>query len=179
MTAADRGSVIGTFHARAEEARSTVHALAGWSDVAALALELAGDGRIVLAPSLAAAAPALAARLGSRAELPDARDPVASVADAEVGVVRGALAVAETGSVLLVEGALADRAVSMLSRTLIQVVDRGDVVPALEAVAERLVAGDMAPYASLTTGPSRTADIERSLTIGVQGPSAVHVVIVG
>ena len=34
-------------------------------------------------------------------------------------------------------------------------------------------------YLTLTTGPSRTADIERVLTIGVQGPRAVHLVVVG
>jgi L-lactate dehydrogenase complex protein LldG len=30
---------------------------------------------------------------------------------------------------------------------------------------------------SLVTGPSRTADIERVLTIGVQGPKALHIVL--
>jgi len=41
------------------------------------------------------------------------------------------------------------------------------------------MAAGLPAYASLTTGPSRTADIERSLTIGVQGPNAVHVVVLG
>ena len=35
-----------------------------------------------------------------------------------------------------------------------------------------------AAYATFVTGPSRTADIERSLTIGVQGPSRLTAAIV-
>ncbi|MSQ42257.1 MAG: hypothetical protein EXR65_04390 [Dehalococcoidia bacterium] len=172
-------SAVETFRARAEEAQSSVHALAGWPEVAALAIALAGDGRVALAPSLARAQPALLAWLGARALLPDAAAPAASVADAAVGIVRGALAVAETGSVLLIEPDLADRCVSMLSRALIQVVERGRVVESLDAVPGALAEAGQPAYASLTTGPSRTADIERSLTIGVQGPHAVHVVVLG
>ena len=38
---------------------------------------------------------------------------------------------------------------------------------------------DACDYAglSLVTGPSRTADIERVLTIGVQGPKVLHVLV--
>ncbi|MBM3141407.1 MAG: lactate utilization protein, partial [Chloroflexi bacterium] len=95
------------------------------------------------------------------------------------GVVRGALAVAETGSVLLVEPEPADRAVSMLSLALVQVVARDRLVASLDDVASALLAGGPPLFASLTTGPSRTADIERALTIGVQGPREVHVVLLG
>jgi L-lactate dehydrogenase complex protein LldG len=38
---------------------------------------------------------------------------------------------------------------------------------------------DQRHYISLVTGPSRTADIERTLTIGVQGPKALCVIVVG
>jgi len=75
--------------------------------------------------------------LGARALLPDPSAPATSVADAAVGIVRGALAVAETGSVLLVEPELADRCVSMLSYALIQVVAREHVVDSLDAVPAR------------------------------------------
>ena len=104
-----------------------------------------------------------------------------TVAGCAVGLVRGAFAVAETGSVVLVEERAEDRAVSMLAPIVIQVVDRADVLPRLEALLERVLLAPGGPpvFASVTTGPSRTADIERSLTIGVHGPHEVHVVVLG
>ena len=111
---------------------------------------------------------------------PSLEAPFASVADVAVGIVRAVLAIAETGSVLLAQHEPADRAVSMLSRTAIQVVDRDRVVDSLDEVATWLADNSSeVSLATLVTGPSRTADIERSLTIGVQGPANLHLVVLG
>ncbi|MCY3567205.1 MAG: LUD domain-containing protein [Chloroflexi bacterium] len=107
-----------------------------------------------------------------RGELPDADDPLRSIADRLVGITVAALGVAETGSLLLIERAPIDRAVSLLTRHLIVAVGQDDIVDDL-ADGFRWLADQprAAAYATFVTGPSRTADIERSLTIGVQGPS--------
>jgi L-lactate dehydrogenase complex protein LldG len=107
----------------------------------------------------------------------------ASVADAPAGLSHAELAVAETGSVLLAENALAARVVSMLTLTHFVLVQAEDLVAVLDTVGERLqqlsrVGQDQRHYISLVTGPSRTADIERTLTIGVQGPKALCVLFV-
>ena len=168
------------FRERAEQSQSQVHDLAGWPAVIGLALSLVGDERVAVSPALASEVPEIVELLADRAHLPDADDPARSVADAAVGLVRGELAVAESGSVLVAENELVDRVVSMLSRTVVQVVDRERVVGSLDDVAHWLAErGSTAGYSALVTGPSRTADIERSLTIGVQGPAAVHVVVLG
>lgn len=173
-------TTLDRFRAHSDESRSVVHEYPGWDEVAALALTLAGPDRVAIAPSLASDVPQLLVPLGDHALVPTADDPVAQVADIAVGIVRGELAVAETGSVLISAHALADRSVSMLSRTVVQVVDRDHFVERLDDVARWLTAQGGGPgYASLVTGPSRTADIERSLTIGVQGPGEVHVVVLG
>jgi L-lactate utilization protein LutC len=104
-----------------------------------------------------------------------------SAVDAPVGLVLGWNAVAETGSVLLAEPSLEDRSVGLLSKTCIQIVETSTLLPRLEDVAVVLRALALQPngaYASLVSGPSRTADIELSLTVGVQGPERVGVVFV-
>jgi len=107
----------------------------------------------------------------------------ASVADAPVGLSSAELAVAETGSVLLAENSLEARVVSMLTLTHFVLVRANDLVPMLDEVGAYLakfskVGPDQRHYVSLVTGPSRTSDIERVLTIGVQGPKALCVLVV-
>jgi len=107
----------------------------------------------------------------------------ASVADAPAGLSSAELAVAETGSVLLAENSLEGRVVSMLTLTHFVLVRASDLVPMLDEVGARLqqitkAGPDQRHYISVVTGPSRTADIERTLTIGVQGPKTLCVLIV-
>ena len=103
---------------------------------------------------------------------------VEAIADRPVGVTQAALAVAETGSLLLVEPDPLDRYVSLLTRHLIVAVREEDIVPTLADAFGWLAAQPRAAaYATFVTGPSRTADIERSLTIGVQGPSRLTAAI--
>ena len=113
-------------------------------------------------------------------DLPDVNDPLRSVADRPVGIAKAELAIAETGSVLLIEPTPLDRVVSLLTRHLIVVVAEQDIVEEL-ADGFRWLASQprAAAYATFVTGPSRTADIERSLTIGVQGPSRMTVAVIG
>ncbi len=107
----------------------------------------------------------------------------ASVADAPAGLSNAELAVAETGSVLLAENSLQARVVSMLTLTHFVLVQLDDLVPMLDEAGARLQrftrpGPDQRRYVSLVTGPSRTADIERTLTVGVQGPKAVCVLFI-
>ena len=104
-----------------------------------------------------------------------------SALDVPVGFVLGMHAVAETGSVLLAEPTLSDRAVGMLTLNCVQIVQTETLLPGLDeagVVLRRLALRPNGAYATLATGPSRTADIEMSLTVGVQGPGKVAVLFV-
>ena len=111
-------------------------------------------------------------------------DSPARVADTPAGLSTAELAIAETGSVLLAENALEARVVGMLTLTHFVLVRKETLFPMLEDAGKLLVelkksGSDQRHYISLVTGPSRTADIERTLTIGVQGPKAFCVIHVG
>jgi L-lactate dehydrogenase complex protein LldG len=108
----------------------------------------------------------------------------ASVADAPAGLSVAEVAIAETGSVLLADNALEARVVSMLTLTHFVLVRKEKLFPMLEDAGKLLLDFTKTGivqrhYISLVTGPSRTADIERTLTIGVQGPKALCVIVVG
>ena len=159
-------------------ASSTYLEVAGWSEL----VDHLGDVEVVaIAPSLARAWPHLVAALegrGARVVIPDGDDPAAQVADVPVGVTWAEMAIAETGSLLVSEHELGDRVVTMLCRRLVQIVAADAIEARLEAAASWMQSRSGQPgFASLMTGPSRTADIERSLTIGVQGPDEVDVVV--
>ena len=94
-------------------------------------------------------------------------------------------AVAETGSVVVVPGPGLSRLVSLVPPVHIAVVRAQDVVESLDDVflLRRLEyyrnGGDMGSYLNFITGPSRTADIEQTIVVGVHGPKEVHMVLLG
>jgi L-lactate dehydrogenase complex protein LldG len=94
------------------------------------------------------------------------------------GISLGRLGVAETGSVL-VHSTAADRRLELCVDVHVVLLDAGSVVPTLDEALARVRELSARPpaYASLVTGPSRSADIERRLAVGVHGPGVLHVLL--
>ncbi len=102
----------------------------------------------------------------------------AAQALAEVGVTGVDAAIAETGTLALVSSADHPRTASLLPPVHLAIVRTADLVPTLRTCFARL--RDRIPSASainFITGPSRTADIELQLTLGVHGPGELLVVL--
>jgi L-lactate dehydrogenase complex protein LldG len=94
-------------------------------------------------------------------------------------------ALAETGTLILVSGSGRPRSTSLLPDTHVAVFGRDRLVESLEQVGILLEALHVDPALSMSgaminfiTGPSRTADIELTLTRGVHGPKEVHAIFV-
>jgi L-lactate dehydrogenase complex protein LldG len=92
----------------------------------------------------------------------------------------GEFAVAETGSVALNERAV-ERAKCFLAERLWVLVPEREIVSTLDVGLDRVrdLVRAGARHPLLMTGPSRTADIERVLTIGVHGPRVVVIIVIG
>lgn len=118
--------------------------------------------------------PKLARRATRRAAKTAKPAPAAEV------VALAEFAVAETGSIALDEPA-ADRGACFLAERLWVLVAEREIVPTLDVGLQRMrdLVRAGARHPLLMTGPSRTADIERVLTIGVHGPKALMIIVVG
>lgn len=101
---------------------------------------------------------------------------------ASVGVARAARGIAATGTCVVETDDEETRLETMLPETSVLVLRADDIVADIPDVADYLrgrQADGKVSYTSFITGPSRTADIERVGAIGVHGPLALVVILVG
>ena len=132
--------------------------------VAAYAAER--NGPLVAAPELDVAADLVWPDCGSQA-----------AAGAAVGVVPAVAAAAQTGTILLRSDDNRGRAASLLPAACIFVIDTGTIVDTLGDYLRAVE--DLPSQLVAVTGPSRSADIESTLVIGVHGPGEVHAILTG
>jgi L-lactate dehydrogenase complex protein LldG len=100
----------------------------------------------------------------------------AELADVDVGVVRAAFGVAETGSVWLTAREFKLSSLGFLSQHLVVLLDPARIVGNMHHAYRERAQFD-APYGVFMTGPSATADIEGILIHGAQGIRTLTVVL--
>ena len=101
------------------------------------------------------------------------------VADAELGIAEADFAIASTGTLAVVSTAQRPGSLTLLPASSLVIVQIDRVRANLAAVlAELGPAGVAANRLTLITGPSRTADIEKRIVLGVHGPKSLHVIVV-
>jgi len=92
------------------------------------------------------------------------------------GVSRALYGLADTGSVVLVASPEEPRARSLLPAVHVSLLAEDRILPGLAELFEAL-GGELPSALAIVTGPSRSADIEQKLVVGVHGPGEVHVVL--
>jgi L-lactate dehydrogenase complex protein LldG len=142
--------------------------------------------RVVLAPSVEKTYPALRQGLEARGvalTAIDANDLAGTFGPAAVGVSEAMLGLAETGTYAVADE-FRDRLVRMLAHRHVVILEMDRLVPGLDEAGAWLSRrftdtdeAEAAQYASFITGPSRTADIEMSLTVGAHGPAELRIVL--
>jgi L-lactate dehydrogenase complex protein LldG len=104
-----------------------------------------------------------------------------SLTDCDASITTCENLVARTGSIVLTTASASGRTVSVYAPIHICIAYTSqlvyDVKDALQAVKEKY-AGNIPSLITFATGPSRTADIEKTLVVGVHGPKEVYVFLV-
>jgi L-lactate dehydrogenase complex protein LldG len=100
-----------------------------------------------------------------------------SAAAAGVGISEAGWALTDTGSLVTDQTAVEQRLVATLPPIHIAIIATSRILPDKTAVFGK-ISPRTSRYIAFITGPSRTADIERVLTIGVHGPKRLIIVFV-
>lgn len=98
-------------------------------------------------------------------------------AEAKFGISQMEWALADTGSLVQNSTAIEQRLASSLTAIHIALAPTSGILPDMPALLSRVQPKECA-YLAMITGPSRTADIERVLTIGVHGPERLVIIFV-
>lgn len=177
--AADAGDVaalVAGFRARAEPLGVRVQEVAAGGDALgeALTVILRGHGATrVAVPDPAAG---YVASLRGAGFLFAERDD--EVWECEAGLTSARLAIAETGTLVLDVAHERSRLASLLPPVHVCVVPTGALVATVGTALQRIGGEGVSSCVTFVTGPSRTADIELKLVVGVHGPRVLEVVFV-
>lgn len=98
----------------------------------------------------------------------------------DVGITMAQAAIAETGTLVLEAERERHRLVSLLPPVHIAIIHSRDIVFTIGDALSQLhdEPRQMSRAITFITGPSRTADIELTLTVGVHGPKELHVIVI-
>ncbi len=103
----------------------------------------------------------------------------ARLARCDLAIAEAHYAIASTGTLVMVATPARPSSLTLLPPANVIIVDAARMMPDLAAALAALGADAIASHrVALITGPSRTADIEKRIVLGVHGPRELHVAIV-
>jgi L-lactate dehydrogenase complex protein LldG len=107
------------------------------------------------------------------------------MAKADVGITEADFAIADTGTIVLIANEKQPRTVSLVPPVHLAIVKSSLILRNINdlfatlasSISEKTSAEEITSCMTFITGPSRTADIELNLTLGVHGPRELLVLI--
>ena len=96
----------------------------------------------------------------------------------DVGIVKGAIGVAENGCVWIPQ-TMKEKAVLFISEYLVILLDKKNVVNNMHEAYARIGMDSRYNFGTFISGPSKTADIEQALVMGAQAARGVTVILFG
>ncbi|MGH7778346.1 MAG: LutC/YkgG family protein [Candidatus Binataceae bacterium] len=111
---------------------------------------------------------------------PEARAAIRDrLSRADIGIAEADYAIASTGTLAVLSMPSRPSSLTLLAPTSVIFVQIDRIVPDLATAIEAFGPGTLAANRmTLITGPSRTADIEKRIVLGVHGPKSLDVLIV-
>jgi L-lactate utilization protein LutC len=106
-------------------------------------------------------------------------DFVRTAIDSDIGMTTVDYALADTGTLVLISGQGRARSASLVPPVHVAIVEARQIIAGLDDLFPLLAENDRELASAITfiTGPSRTADIELTLVVGVHGPQQLHVIL--
>ena len=101
----------------------------------------------------------------------------ATLAAVPVSVSNASFGIAETGTIVHSVAPGTGRLLSVLPEAHVVFLSEKDLLMNSVEFLDRMQLGELGSALTLVTGPSRTADIEKTLVLGVHGPRQWHVVL--
>lgn len=193
---ADPDALADRFQAELERLSGHVHRATAAAEVASIITQILADAGLVgtvvrwTDPALDSLGLDAALQAAGHTVIPFAhgqsgREQVLAAEQAIAGITGVDAAVAETGTLVLGSAAIGlvgglgrGRSVSLLPPIHIAVLRKEQIVYSSLSVFQRLASGPLPSQVIFASGPSRSADIENDLSIGVHGPGALHVIII-
>ena len=110
----------------------------------------------------------------------DSPPKLGELLEADVGVSNAQWGIAETGTLVLTSDEEKHRLVSLVPPVHVAILREEKILPNLDEALARVHHEEtdaMSRAITWITGPSRTADIELTLVVGVHGPRELHVIL--
>ena len=117
-----------------------------------------------------------AQRIASSEDPPNVKE----IFEFDVGISNAQAGIAETGTLVLDSARERHRLVSLVPPVHIAIINASSIVETLgDALTLLQKDKEISPAITFITGPSRTADIELTMAIGVHGPRELYVIVNG